>query len=777
MAPPVELNNGTVTRKTINGFVQFAFRFKKDISKDPLDLGTVDEDWNTLHKNLRIVLGIGEEEIFLSTKDYTRQTTTEAQARAKIQWEEQQTTKYLNELYQRIVQNPRFQQAADINPLNSEEQDAWDEAIFAQILKRLTAPKDGLYDPYDVKEDATPGETIIADILAEEYSFISQQGIRNPNILFKQTRTNTVFREMKDEGWITQELYDTVLNLPNIKNKPFENLTDLEKEALNLGMNIDYTDSERLTKLSRDDTSQSYNQWAQSTLRSISEDDKLNGKGSARLFPISEQDRSDAIQSERFLKDFNLWNEDLNLNKAIERVSPKTFKSDNTTEQTILNLLKNRISTNLTNYQNGLKYQIDRNGNTLTPDEINKKTFDRYVFISTRQPLMEGVYTVGIAPSPLDEMYEEERLNFAKNNPTAYWGYELQKNGMITEDVPLEIRQDWNRTIPQMENFEQLNSQFSRNNLYSLALQAKNEKIAANTEALKSLAKSAFGISTTTPQYIVDEITGTNKAVDQLAQLMSSYYTANPLTTESQQDILNNFMKVYALTPSGTIAQKQSWQDGNYSWVPGTKITIDGQTISDPDNPESIPTTYFDANVQAAQKAIDDINKDDPFAQMKAQFDESRPPAAPSFFRDPISFVERVPEPFTDQELLRDLQAAYGDSPEFLQFITPQLQRIRDEYSVTQRPGEDVTAKMTDFDARDFFMQQFEAQKPKSIKDFVNKNIDKYRTEFRAQSPTLYEQETSRIKQEQDFKNLQEENLRRQELISKPITIFRRRSR
>ena len=63
-----------------------------------------------------------------------------------------------------------------------------------------------MLDPYDVKEDATPGETIIADILAEEYNFISQQGIRNPNILFKQTRTNTVFREMKDEGWITQEL-------------------------------------------------------------------------------------------------------------------------------------------------------------------------------------------------------------------------------------------------------------------------------------------------------------------------------------------------------------------------------------------------------------------------------------------------------------------------------------------------------------------------------------------------------------------------------------------
>lgn len=78
---------------------------------------------------------------------------------------------------------------------------------------------------------------------------------------------------------------------------------------------------------------------------------------------------------------------------------------------------------------------------------------------------------------------------------------------------------------------------------------------------------------------------------------------------------------------------------------------------------------------------------------MKAQFDESRPPLCSIIFRDPISFVERVPEPFTDQELLRDLQAAYGDSPEFLQFITPQLQRIRDEYSVTQRPGEDVTAK------------------------------------------------------------------------------------
>jgi len=779
MAPPKKPKKiGDFTLLNNQGSLILTFG---DISVDPTDIGTGKGTvWGQLHTDLKEILGIGEDTYAIDHQDeFLRNeyvARREAEAKAQIQWTPDQTQRYINELYYRIVQDPRFIQAADMQ--NSTEKDQWDEAIIIAIHSKLTAPKSATYDYYGAGEDQTLAGSIMSDILSEEYNFILRQGSQNPNVLFKETRTNTTLREMKDQGWITQELYDTTINLKKLKNKPTEDLTDLELEALALGENLNYTDSERLKKITEDDTIQSFEKWNQSTLRAITEDDKLNGTGIARLFPISDQARSRENQALRLEKDFNLWNEDTDLNKAIDRVAGKYFRSDNNITQAIKNNLKNTIATKLEDYRNGLR-RTDA-----TPNEIAEKTFLKFDNMLTRQRGGDPFASYGVSeyqPSEFEELQKAEHLKYAKNNPTSYSTYRLNINGLLPEDIPAEVRTEWNRSFSEMKTFDELDNQFNPNYLNNLILQAKNEKIAANTDALKSLALSSFGVSTTTPQNIVDEITGTNKAVDQLAQLMSSYYTSNPFTTESQEEVLSNFMKVYALTPSGTIAQKQSWQDGAYSFVPGTKITIGGQTISDPDNPESVPTTYFDANVQAAQKAIDEINQDDPFAQMKAGLDESKPPAAPSFFKGMPSFVERAPEPFGDEELLRDLQAAYGDSPEFLQFIAPQLQRIRDEYTVTQRPGEEITAKMVDFGAKDFFMGQFEAQRPKTLKDFINKNIDKYRTEFRTQTPALYEQETSRIQEEQDFENLQkereQERERRTQLISKPVTIFRRRSR
>jgi len=784
MPPPFEISNSNEKNHTFrakkDGQSIFKFNFG-NLGTDPTDIGgTAETAWAKFHKQLLEMLGMGKVSVNIADilpniqrDEYNQQ---QLEKKLKTTWSIDDTSKYINELYYRIVKNPRFDQAADIQ--NDKEQDDWDTAIINYILGNLTNP-----DILETSEENSSAINIVIDILINESDFVSIQGFQSPLMLLKEKRTLTTIEEMKDEGWISQELFDEVLNLPKIKTKfnTTEDLTDLEIEAYNLANNINYTDSERLDQIYKDDTGQSYKKWNQTTLRSVSEDDKLNGKGVARLFPISEHALREANQAVVAENSFNLWNQDSNYNNALNRVAGSFFRSDNNIEQAILNNAKNEISNRLSDK----RHQYAMQG--LPPDEIERRVYSDWETMQKSfpdysiDPFASYGATLDMLPSEVSLILNEEELIYAKNNPPSYWQHRLYQLGIAVDEIPIEVRNGWNKNIRLMKSFDELDNQFNSNYLAALVLQGKNEKIAANTEALKSLAKSAFGISTTTPQNIVDEITGEGKAVDQLAQLMSSYYTANPFTTESQQQVINNFMNAYALTPSGTIAEKQSWQDGTYSWVPGTKITIDqnNETIvkSDADTFEGIPTTYFDANQQAARKAIDDINKDDPFAQMKAQFDESRPPGIPSFFRDdPISFIEQVPEPFTDQELLKDLQAAYGDSPEFLQFIAPQLQRIRNEYDATQRPGEDITAKMTDVDSRDFFMGQFEAQKPKSIKDFVNKNIDKYRTEFRTQVPGLYEQETDRIKQQQDLKNLQEENIRRQEL-TKPITIFGRRRR
>jgi len=202
-------------------------------------------------------------------------------------------------------------------------------------------------------------------------------------------------------------------------------------------------------------------------------------------------------------------------------------------------------------------------------------------------------------------------------------------------------------------------------------------------------------------------------------------------------------------------------------------------------------------------------------------------PGLPGFFV--------VEEPvYTDEDVATVLASRYSDKPELLQFLAPQLTSIAEAFRLSQRPGAltqesflddptDATVQVSDpyqvmqdvpvideetgyqrRDAQGNFItesvptytvtppttltgeygqavddytssramfEMFEADRPKSIQEYINREASKLEKGF--ESSPLFEQQQKRLEQERQAEDARQ----RQQFVSQPVSIFGRRRR
>ena len=171
------------------------------------------------------------------------------------------------------------------------------------------------------------------------------------------------------------------------------------------------------------------------------------------------------------------------------------------------------------------------------------------------------------------------------------------------------------------------------------------------------MAQSFLGITSATSEDVLDLLSQKNKAVDQIADMFSAYYSNNPYTTETGKEIFNEFKKVYGLTPSGTFVKKRPIEEGFYSRVPGSYVQQGDQILASADDPNMMPPGYYDSAVMKAREALEKATPDE-MEQVSQQLDESRPPqfAVESAFGVPAFRRVAPTMPITDEDVFKNLQ-------------------------------------------------------------------------------------------------------------------------
>ena len=703
----------------------------------------------------------------------------ESKLQRKSTWTQQETQLYVNDLFNRLINNPDLQ-ALDPNWNTNKEQ--WEVAILNGIMENLFVPLESDYLTERDRFNESPGENYLDQLLLNEFRFLTNQGKQDAKYLLRKYRVAATIEEMNKEGWIDDETFARSLGFDKLIAKydklgP-EGLTQEERETVIFVSQLIETDGERMELMSDETSSTSFPKLTNTLLKSVSEDDRLNNKNDARYFPtpLSERQKQNAeARNERL---FNLWNESAGLEKAIRSIDPNRFidESDNNTKQAILNNAFAAVQNDLVSFR--VDYIAENPG--ASEDEIEQATFNQY-----RRWIEEPIVSVydltsGGTPqkSTVNTYIDKAALNYAKNNPSSYVKLSLTEAGLLEKDISQPIKDYWNKEIPKLTSIEQVNALIGDSTtLQNYALAAKNQALAEDKETLKAMAQSFLGITSATSEDVLDLLSQKNKAVDQIADMFSAYYSNNPYTTETGKEIFNEFKKVYGLTPSGTFVKKRPIEEGFYSRVPGSYVQQGDQILASADDPNMMPPGYYDSAVMKAREALEKATPDE-MEQVSQQLDESRPPqfAVESAFGVPAFRRVAPTMPITDEEVFKNLQASYADRPEFLKFLIPNIDYLKKEFYKTQTPTPEQEASAVDMFSKQQMAKEFEKTKPASIGKFLNAGLPG-NLEQQFKFTNLFTQQEERLADEEQAKRDQEERERRRQLISQPVTIFGRRRR
>jgi len=171
---------------------------------------------------------------------------------------------------------------------------------------------------------------------------------------------------------------------------------------------------------------------------------------------------------------------------------------------------------------------------------------------------------------------------------------------------------------------------------------------------------------------------------------------------------------------------------------------------------------------------------------LSAQYDDRRPPSGAAYGLPGFGTVEEAMAPVTNEEILNILKTDYSNQPEFLKFLLPNIDFLKEQFYKTQTPSIEQQEASVDFFTKQQTMGEFEKNRPKSIKQYLSGKLPgDLKQQF--QLSDLGRQYDERIKQEKESideqnrleklqKERNEEAIRRRELSS-PVTIFGRRRR
>ena len=785
------LNMYTVVDK--NGYLRFDFNpsavAPRLIETDPntgvqtataalgwLDFNKVLASENVLNIGSRAELNaaIGEADEFYTASDLEWQ---KSQLQKRASWSMNDTQGYVNDLYNRLINDPII--AAEMDTTVNKEK--WEVAIVNSIMENLLAPIDPEYLTDTDRFSETIGENYLDELLIKEFNFLTNQGKQDAKYLFSNFRVGTTISEMNKEGWVDDEFYASTLGFDKLLAKEnrigFDALLPEEQEVFRFVSNMYATDRERMQLISDENSGSSYEKITRSVLKSVSEEDKLNNKNDAKIFPLPFSESQKQNEEARIEREFNLWNESAGLEKAIKNVDPTRFTdpNGNNIEQGILN---NALA-DVQNYLTEFRIRITNENPGLSSDEVKRLTFDQYQRMIAEPETSYFDQVLQGRPQKkaiIDSFTDGARFKYAKNNPGSYVGLKLTQAGILPKEISQEIKDEWNRTIPLFLNIDQIDNFIGDNVvLQNHALAAKNQALADNKETLKAMAQSFLGITSATSEELLNQLSGKNKAVDQIADMFSAHYSTNPYERRSTEEIFNEFKKVYGLTPSGTFVKKRPVEEGFYSNVPGSFVSQGDEILASADDPNLLPTGYFDAAVMKAREAIEDL---DPMEQAREQIDESRPPqfAVESAFGVPAFRRVAPTAPVTDEDILKNLQASYADRPEFLKFLLPNIEMLKKEFYKTQTPTQEQLGSAVDMFSKQQMAKQFEKTKPENIGNFLSAGLPGD-LEQQFKFTNLFKQQEERLANEQKAVEELEERERRRQLISQPVTIFGRRRR
>ena len=365
-----------------------------------------------------------------------------------------------------------------------------------------------------------------------------------------------------------------------------------------------------------------------------------------------------------------------------------------------------------------------------------------------------------------------ERLQILANTLAESMGLLTQEDyGAYKTDSELVTNYNLSRGI--------LQPLITKERIQQYANEKQTEDIIKDDDLLTQTANTLLGYGE-----ITDPETGEPlifNANEQLKVAIQNLLSNNPFEGLTAEDAGQKVLQTMGITPEGNLAEK-----------PKVKLSDEAIKFAQ-ENPNQYVETYgeilggapadFNAEERAATKYATNYIKDyDVDEMLRAQYDDRRPPMVPSVFGPPGFRVEEVPPPVTDQEILKSLQASYSDQPEFLKFLLPNLDYLKEEFLKTQTPSIEQQEGSVDLFAKQQIMGQFEKERPKNIGEFLSEGLPgNLQNQFKFSD--LGKQYEQRIKQEQeaiDERNkLEERNqeaIRRRELSS-PVTIFGRRRR
>jgi hypothetical protein len=266
---------------------------------------------------------------------------------------------------------------------------------------------------------------------------------------------------------------------------------------------------------------------------------------------------------------------------------------------------------------------------------------------------------------------------------------------------------------------------------------------------------------------------------EQLKTEIANLLKANPFEGLTAEEAGQKVLETMGVNPEGDLVDKP-------------KVKLSEEAIK---YAETTPTSYgevlggigIDAvdkeTARIAEKTIKDYDVD---KMLSAQYDDRRPPGGAAFGLPGFANVEEAMAPVTNQEILNILKTDYADQPEFLKFLLPNIDYLKEQFLKTQTPSIEQQEASVDLFTKQQTMREFEKNRPKSIKQYLSGKLPgDLRNQF--QFSDLGRQYSERIKQEQEaidernrLEKLQEERnqeaIRRRELSS-PVTIFGRRRR